>query len=81
MAAVTRFEAAVAHFAQAIEEHRARQCVARFAFVESDLHAPTQVNALQPVQNEQRSFDPSQLAQRRGQPILARITAELSHEE
>ena len=36
------FGSAVAHFAQTIEEHRVRQCVARFAFVESNLHAPTQ---------------------------------------
>ena len=49
--------------------------------MDPDLHAPTQLHALQPVQDEQGSLDPSQLAQCRCQPILAGITTELSHQE
>ncbi len=37
-----------------------------------------QFDALQPVEDEQRAFDPTQLAKGHGQAILARVAAELA---
>ena len=68
-------EAAVADFAQAIEEHGAGQGVAGFSLVQSGMHAAAQLDALQPVQNEQGAFDAAQLAQGDGQAVLARVAA------
>lgn len=56
-------EAAVADFAQTVEEYGAGQRVARFALVQSSVDAAAQLHALQPVQDEQRAFDAPQLAQ------------------
>ena len=59
-------EATVADFAEAVEEHGASQRVTRLAFVEPSMHAAAQLDALQPVQDEQRALDATQLAQRHG---------------
>ena len=50
------FKAAVADFAQAVEEHSPGQRVARLALVQSGLYTAAQLDALQPVQNEQRAL-------------------------
>ena len=70
-------EAAVADFPQAVEEHGAGQRVARLAFVQPGMHAAAQLDALQPVQNEQRALDTAQLAQCHGKAVLAWVAAEL----
>ena len=69
-------ETAVADFAQSVEEHGAGQGVAGFALVQSSMHAAAQLNALQPIQDEQCSFDAAQLAQGDGQAVLTRVAAE-----
>ena len=68
-------EAAVADFTQAVEEHGAGQRVARLAFVQPGMHAAAQLDALQPVQDEQCALDASQLTQGDGQAVLARVAA------
>ena len=68
-------EAAVADFPQAVEEHGAGQRVARLAFVQPGMHAAAQLDALQPVQDEQCALDASQLTQGDGQAVLARVAA------
>ena len=60
-------KAAVADFAQPIEEYGAGQRVAGLALVQPSVDAATQLHALQPVQNEQRALDVPQLAQSHGQ--------------
>jgi hypothetical protein len=61
-------ETAVADFAQAVEEHGAGQRVAGLAFVQLGMHAAAQLDALQPVQDEQRALDAAQLAQSKVDP-------------
>ena len=51
------FKAAVADFAQPVEEHRPGQRVARLALVESGLHTAAQLHTLQPVEDEQRALN------------------------
>ena len=69
-------EAAVADFPQAVEEHGAGQRVARFALVQPGMHAAAQLDALQPIQDEQCALDSPQLAQSDRQAVLARIAAQ-----
>ncbi len=69
-------ETAVADFTQAVEEHGAGQRVAGFALVQPGMHAAAQLDALQPVQDEQRALDAPQLAQGHGQAVLAWVAAE-----
>ena len=66
-------KAAVTDFAQPVEEHRPGQRVAGFALVQPGMDAAAQLDALQPVQDEQRALDAPQLAQGYGQAILARM--------
>src|SRR6218665_796651 len=74
-------ETAVADFAQAVEEHGAGQRVARSPLVQPGMHPAAQLDALQPVQDEQRALDTAQLAQRHGQAVLTRIAAELAQHQ
>ena len=66
-------EAAVPDFSQSIEEHRPGQRIARLALVQSDLNAPAQLHALQPIQDEQRALDAHQLAQGHSLAVLAQV--------
>jgi hypothetical protein len=43
--------------------------------------AAAQLDALQPVQDEQRALDALHLAQRHGQSVLARVAAELAQHQ
>jgi len=70
---VLLLETAVADFTQSVEEHSAGQRVARLALVQPGMHPAAQVDALQPVQDEQRALDAPQLAQGHGKAILALI--------
>lgn len=74
-------EAPIPDFAEAVEEHRPGQGVTRLALVQPGMHAATQLDALQPVEDEQRALDPAQLAQRHSQAVLARIAAELAQHQ
>src|SRR5450755_841395 len=74
-------EAAVTDLAEAIEEHRPGQCVTGVALVQSRVHTPTQLDALQPVEDEERALDTSQLAQGDGQAVLAWVAAELAQHQ
>ena len=75
------FETAVSNFSQPVEEHGAGQGVAGFALVQSGMHAAAQLDALQPVQNEQSALDAPQLAQGDGQAVLAWVAAELAQHQ
>ena len=74
-------ECPVADFAQPMNEDRPGQRVARLPFVQTGVHAAAQLDVLEPVQDEQRAFDPAQLAQRDRQAILPRVAAELAQHE
>ena len=74
-------EAPVAQLAQPVEEHRPCQRVLGLALVQPDLHAAAQLDALQPVEREQRALDAPQLAQRHRQAVLTRIAAELAQHQ
>jgi len=72
-------EAAIPDFAQPIEEHRPGQRIASFALVQPGVNAAALIDALQPFQDQQRSFDAPQLAQYDGQTVLAWVAAEFAH--
>jgi len=74
-------KAAVTDFAQPVEEHGTGERVAGFALVQPGMHAAAQLDALQPVQDEQRALDAPQLTQRHGQAVLARVTAEFAQHQ
>ena len=74
-------KAAVADFAQPVEEHGTRERVAGFALVQPGMDAAAQLDALQPVQNEQCALNAAQLAQCHSQAVLARVAAELSEHQ
>ncbi len=50
-------KAAVTNLTQAIEEYRSGQGITRLTLVQLRMNAATQLNILQPIQYEQRSFD------------------------
>ena len=56
---------AVADLAKAMDEDSPRQAIARFALVEFPAGLTAQFRIPQPVEGEQRAFQPPQLAQRR----------------
>ena len=58
----------------------ALQGMMRLALVQTETGAPLQVDIKQLVDHEQRPFDPSDLPQRDGQVMLARIGRELPQE-
>ena len=67
------FEPAVAQFAELVEEQGSRESVARLSLVEPGLGTPAQVDVAQPVEHEDRAFDPTDIAQREGKAVLAWI--------
>ena len=58
------FVGSVSQFAETIEKHSPRQGISSLALVETGLCAPTQFDVAQKIEREDRSFQPSQLAQR-----------------
>src|SRR5712671_2755213 len=58
-----------------MDEDGPRQAVACFALVEFLAGLTTQFSIFQPVEGEQRAFEPPQLAQRRGEAVLPRVEA------
>jgi len=69
---------AVADLAEAMDEDSPRQAVACFALVEFPAGLTAQFRIPQPVEGEQRAFQPPQLAQRRGEAVLPRVGGELA---
>jgi len=67
-------ETAVAVFTQAVEKHGTGQRVARLTLVQPGMQAAAQLDALQPVQDEQRALDAAQLSLRDRQAVLARVS-------
>lgn len=64
-----------------VEEHGSGQRLAGLALVQPGVHAPTQLHALQPVQDEEGALDAAKLAQRNGQAVLAGVAAELAQHQ
>jgi hypothetical protein len=67
------FGGAIADFALAADAQGVFQGMVGFAFVQADLGAALHVGVDQPVDDEQRPFDPSDFPQRHGQLVLSRI--------
>ena len=74
-------ETAVPYFSEPAEEDCSGQGIARFAFIEADLNAAAQLDALQPGQDKQGPFDAAQLSQSDRKPILPGVAAKLSQHE
>ena len=68
---------AVADFAETMDEDGAGEAVAGFALVQLLAGLPAECRILQPVEGEQRAFQPPQLAQgqRRGRSVAGRRRA------
>lgn len=64
---------AVTDFAQTMDEDRAGQAIAGLALVKFLTGFAARLGVADPVQHEQRALQPTQLAQRGGNAILARI--------
>ena len=56
------FEAAVAYFAQTVEEHGLGQRVLCLAFVQTNVHTSAQLGILQPIERKQGALQSAQLA-------------------
>ncbi len=74
-------EAAVADFSKAVEEYSSGERIAGFTLVQACVHAPSQLNALQPIQDEQCALDTAEFAERHGEPVLTWIAAELAQHQ
>ena len=74
-------ETAIPYIPESIEKYRACQSIARLPIDWRRMNAPTQIDALQPVQKEQRPLDPSEFTQCGRQSVLAWIAAELCDHE
>ena len=72
---------AVADFPEPMDEDRARQAVAGFALVQLLTGFAAQLGFADPVEREQRTLQPSQLAQRGGNAVLPRVGGELAHDQ
>ena len=70
-------EAAVADFPRRLKNTARASALRASPLFSPGMDAAAQLDALQPVQDEQRALDASQLAQGDGQAVLARIAAEL----
>jgi hypothetical protein len=68
-------------FAETIEKHSSGEGISSLAFVEAGLYAPTQFDVAQKIEREDRSFQPSQLAQRSGGSVLTWAGGELAKDD
>lgn len=71
---------AVSDLAEAVEEDRTGEAVARLTFVEFLAGGAPQFRALDPVQGEEGALQPAQFAQSRGDAILPGVGGELTHD-
>lgn len=76
-AEVLTFGGAIADFALAADAQGVFQGMVGFTFVQADLGAALHVGVEQPVDDEQRPFDPSDFLQGHGQIVLAWVSCEL----
>ena len=58
------FEAAIPDLPKSAEKHCSRECIAGLAFVETGMNAASEVDTLEPGEDEERSFDTSELGSR-----------------
>ena len=72
---------AVTDFAEPMDTDRASQAVAGFALIQLPSGVATQLRVADPIRREQCTFQSSELAPRRGNPILPWIGSELRHDE
>ena len=63
----------ITDFTETVDEDRACQAVAGFAFVEFLAGLATKFRILQPVEGEERPLQPAKFSQRRGNAVLARV--------
>ena len=75
------FICAVADFAEPMDEDRPRETVAGFAFVEFLAGPASQIGVVDPVESEERAFQASQFAKRRGDAVLPGMGRELPHDD
>src|SRR3979490_3206569 len=71
----------VADFAKAVEEYSSGERIAGFTLVQTCVHTPSQLDALQPIQDEQCALDTTEFPQRYGKPVLTWIAAELAQHQ
>ena len=79
-AAVLALARAVADFALASDPERVLERVMSLALVQAGVGSALHIGVEQPVDDEERSFDPSDFAESDGQFVLARIGRELSQQ-
>ena len=77
-AVVLSLAGAVADFALAPDAERVLERVMSLALVQTGVGSALHISVEQPVDDEERSFDPSDFAESDGQFMLARIGRELS---
>src|SRR5208337_4274060 len=71
------FERTIAQLAEAVEKDRPRERVARFALVEAETGAPTQLGIAVPAEHEERSFYSADVPQGDRQSVLSWISGQL----
>ena len=72
---------AVADFAEPMNKDGARQAVARFTLVQLAARAAAQLWIFDPIEREQGTLQPAELAQRRGDAILPGVGGQLTHDQ
>ena len=75
------FEGAVADFAKAMKEHRPGERVARLSLVEARVRPPPQSRVADPVEGEERAFEPSYFPKGLRQRILFWVSGEPTHQD
>lgn len=75
------FESAIADFTLTVKEHGAAQRVACLALVEARMAALPQPGVREPLQGEQRAFDPTNGAERARQGIARAGCSELAQDD
>src|ERR1700730_14865624 len=68
-------EAAIAHFAQTVEEHSLGQRVLCLAFIQTNVHASSQLGILQPVECKYGALNSPKFTERNGKAVLAWVAS------
>jgi len=71
----------VSQATETMEADGAGECIAGLALVEFGGCLTPECRLFQPVEGEQRAFQPPQLAQRRGEAVLPRVGGELPQDQ
>ena len=75
------FERPVADFAKAMKEHRPGERVTRLSLVEAGVRPPAQSGVADPVEREERAFEPSYFPKCFRQRILFGVGREPAHQD